>query len=97
MRHVETVPGPEYVFVGGRSHKAPDTVAPEAYKTLLKMSANQLIGEEWEKVLNNATEEALCKKLAEFGMNGDVVYTSQLRDDGIANLCFYAGPPRKKI
>lgn len=95
MRHVTSIPSPAYIFVGANTHQAPKDMAPAAYEVLLTMSASQAIINNWGLALRSVTDEKVAKKLQEFGQKGDVVYTSQLREDGIAVLSFYAGPERK--
>lgn len=95
MRHSDNRPGSDYVFVGGYTIKIPKDVEQAAAALLLKISANKDITDAWEAVLRNVTDATLSRKLGEFGSKGDVVYTTELREDGIALLAFYAGPARK--
>ena len=96
MRHVENHPGDDYVFVGGNTLQIPRNIPKEAAAIFLKSTANQDVIDGWAKALESATDPQLRKKLQGFGINGDVVYMTQVRDDGIASLSFYAGPARRK-
>lgn len=93
MRHVDSYPGSEYVFLGSQRIQT-GNLPPAALAVLLKTSAIKEISDAWENVLNSVTDETAISRLRVLGPKADIVYTFELGGDGNAALSFYAGPPR---